>query len=68
MTEHGQILEPFGVVAAQVFEGGADAPVKVGSGFFLGVGLMAVLHCLNIVFGPVYFFLQLFSGRVRFFL
>ena len=31
MTEHGQILEPFRVVAAQAFEGGADPPVHVGA-------------------------------------
>src|SRR5258705_7219061 len=31
MTEHGQILEPFRVVAAQVLERGTDPPVKVGS-------------------------------------
>ena len=30
MTEHGQILEPFRLVAAQLLEGGADPAVHVG--------------------------------------
>ena len=30
MTEHGQILEPFRLVAAQLLQGGTDPPVHVG--------------------------------------